>query len=240
MKQTAQKLVSANRTLARACGGLRFSPPVAFVYNPAHYARSSIDSYFGKYGNGQKRVLFLGMNPGPWGMAQTGIPFGEVNAARDFLKLGGIVGKPPMEHPKRRIDGFDCPRSEVSGARLWAMFARKFGAAEVFFGGHFVLNYCPLLFLAATGANITPDKLAKSESAPLFAACDIFLRAAVDALRPHYLIGIGAFAEKRLRLLFDNGGAVIGKILHPSPASPAANRNFAQTAEQQLIDIGIW
>lgn len=239
-----QQLIIANRKLADACERLRFSAPVAFVYNPADYARACIDRYFHQYGNGKKRVLFLGMNPGPWGMAQTGIPFGEVNAARDFLKLGGVVNKPGMEHPKRQVEGFACPRSEVSGRRLWGMFAGKFGDAESFFAGHFVLNYCPLLFLATSGANITPDKIAKDESMQLFALCDTFLHAAVDALQPQYLIGIGAFAERRLRLLFDNNdnksGAVIGKILHPSPASPAANRNFAEVAARQLNELGIW
>lgn len=226
---------------------LRFSPPVAVVYNPADYARQCIDNYFCRYANGQKRVLFLGMNPGPFGMAQTGIPFGEVNAVRDFLQLAGDVKKPKMEHAKRRVQGFQCPRSEVSGRRLWAMFADKFGAADAFFAGHFVLNYCPLLFLSASGANITPDKIAKNETAPLFALCDDFLRAAVDTLRPQYLIGIGAFAGNRLRLLFNNAkgdnnddNIIIGKILHPSPASPAANRNFADTAKSQLVNIGVW
>ena len=34
-----------------------------------------------------KRVVFLGMNPGPFGMAQVGVPFGEVAAVRDWLRI---------------------------------------------------------------------------------------------------------------------------------------------------------
>ena len=236
---TASKLIAANRKLARACDRLSFCAP--FVYNPADYARAACEQYLCKYANGKKRVLFLGMNPGPWGMAQTGIPFGEVNAVRDFLQITSTIGKPKNEHPKRRITGLQCPRSEVSGRRLWGMFADKFGTADKFFAGHFVWNYCPLLFLAQSGANITPDKLPKAETAPLFAMCDEFLQTAAEILKPKFYIGIGAFAESRLRVLFGNqSGAIISKILHPSPASPAANKNFPATAEKQLKDIGVW
>ena len=183
-------------------------------------------------GNGKKRFVFALGN---------GTNFGEVNAVRDFLQITSTIGKPKNEHPKRRITGLQCPRSEVSGRRLWGMFADKFGTADKFFAGHFVWNYCPLLFLAQSGANITPDKLPKAETAPLFAMCDEFLQTAAEILKPKFYIGIGAFAESRLRVLFGNqSGAIISKILHPSPASPAANKNFPATAEKQLKDIGVW
>ncbi len=197
-----------------------------------------------RFASGQKRVLFLGMNPGPWGMAQTGVPFGEVNAARDWMGIRSrAIGKPRGEHPQRIISGFDCPRSEVSGARLWGMFARRFPSAEDFFARHIVLNYCPLLFLRAEDsrcANITPDKLPASERAPLFAECDRFLQAAAREMRPQFFVGVGAFAGNRLHDLFGKSGAKVGHILHPSPASPAANRGFAAAAEKQLTDMGVW
>ena len=32
----------------------------------------------------------------------------------------------------------------------------------------------------------------------------------------------------------------IGRVLHPSPASPAANRGWAAAAEKQLLALGVW
>ena len=106
------------RKLNRSLGKLRFSEPVTHVYNPLEYALEPCLDYYQRYGQGPRRVLMLGMNPGPWGMAQTGVPFGEVGMVRDWLKIRGTVHKPALEHPQRPVLGFDCARSEVSGKRL--------------------------------------------------------------------------------------------------------------------------
>jgi single-strand selective monofunctional uracil DNA glycosylase len=180
------------------------------------------------------------MNPGPFGMAQTGIPFGEVTAVRDWLKIKTPVGKPAREHPKRPVEGFDCARSEVSGRRLWGLFADRFGTAEKFFKEHFVVNYCPLAFFSETGSNVTPDKLPAARMEPVLAACDAHLRTMVAILRPQWLIGVGDFAVKRARGIFGEGSVKIGKILHPSPASPAANKDWAGAATRQLRELGVW
>jgi len=237
---TAEQLLAAATALSDAVSRLPFRPPVAFVYNPLDYAWSLHEQYLRRFGATPKRVLFLGMNPGPFGMAQTGVPFGEVAAVRDWMKLDAPVEQPAQQHPKRPVLGLNCPRSEVSGRRLWGLFAARFGAAEKFFAGHFVANYCPLAFLAESGANLTPDKLPATETARLFAACDEHLRAVVAALQPEWLLGIGDFAEKRLRALFENAGYRLGKVLHPSPASPAANRDWAGAATRQLQALGVW
>ncbi|MEM6929712.1 MAG: single-stranded DNA-binding protein, partial [Myxococcota bacterium] len=142
------------------------------------------------------------------------------------------------EHPKRPIQGFDCPRSEVSGARVWGWAAQRFGTAERFFAEHFVWNFCPLLFLHETGRNLTPDKVVRAEREPMLAMCDRALRALVEAIRPRQILGVGNWAEARARAAV--GDAVpIGRVLHPSPASPAANRGWAPAAEAQLADQGI-
>src|SRR5580704_6843533 len=159
MPIATNELIAAARKLSADAGRLTFSVPVAYVYNPLEYAWAAHELYLRKYGAGRKRVVFLGMNPGPFGMAQTGVPFGEVAAVRDWLKINAKIGKSEQEHPKRPITGFDCARSEVSGRRLWGLFAERFGEAEKFFAGHFVANYCPLVFCEAGGRNITPDKL---------------------------------------------------------------------------------
>ena len=231
---------------------LRFADPVSAVYNPHRYARGPWEQYLRRFGADRRRVLFLGMNPGPWGMAQTGIPFGEVHAAAGWMGLDAPVDSPPSPHPKRPVEGWDCPRSEVSGRRLWGLFADRFGTPERFFADHLVLNYCPLVFMAESGRNITPDKLPAAERDALFTICDEMLLAAVRAYRPAFLVGIGAFARRRLEA---SGAANVGagpegaarveqarvvQILHPSPASPAANRGWAEQAERQLRDAGVW
>jgi len=219
---------------------VQFGPPVAHVYNPLGYAWAPYEAYLRKFGAARKRVVFLGMNPGPFGMVQTGVPFGEVAAVRDWLKIECPVGTPAREHPRRPVTGFACSRSEVSGRRLWGLFAEQFGTPKEFFAEHIVMNYCPLAFLESGGRNRTPDKLPAFEKAALFAACDRHLRAIVTVLRPHWLVGVGDFAARRAELVFRGSALKVGRILHPSPASPAANRNWQALATRQLQELGVW
>jgi len=231
-------LASAAQRLHRKTSRLAFAAPVAFVYAPLGYAWPIAAAYLEKYGRGQKEVVFVGMNPGPFGMAQTGVPFGEVGMVRDWMGLSGEVARPELEHPKRPVLGLDCPRSEVSGARLWGAFARRFPDPSRFFRRAFVLNYCPLLFLTESGANLTPDKLKAVEREPLEAACDEHLRDALAVLRPKTAIGVGAYATKKLASL-DISGLAVANIPHPSPASPAANRGWDELAARALRSAGV-
>lgn len=235
-------LADATRRLCRALAPLRFSAPVDTVYQPLDYAWAAHAQYLDRYGRGRKRVVFLGMNPGPFGMAQTGIPFGEIAAVRDWMGIETAVGKPDPEHPKRPIEGFACKRSEVSGRRLWGLFAERFPQAGDFFADHFVLNYCPLVWMGATGANLTPDKLPAAEMVPVEEACLSHLAEVITLLEPECLVGVGGFAEERLQRAAQAAGsrARIGRILHPSPASPAANRGWAAAATRQLVEAGVW
>ena len=227
------------RELCERLDGLSFSEPVTHVYNPLTYARTPHEKYLQRYGKGQKRYLFLGMNPGPWGMAQTGVPFGEVNFARDWLGLSSRVGKPEPEHPKRQVVGFDCPRSEVSGARLWGWAKERFGTADSFFENFMVVNYCPLVFMEQSGKNRTPDKLPADEIRPVNEACDWALLELVQYYKPERVIGVGAYAEKKAATVLSDLDVEIGRILHPSPASPIANRGWAPAAEKQLVEMGV-
>lgn len=225
--------------LARDVDRLDFGPPVAHVYNPLIYARAAHHAYLRLCGSATGRVLLLGMNPGPWGMTQTGVPFGEVAHVRDWLGIAGGVEPPAAQHPKRPILGFDCRRSEVSGRRVWGWAERRFGTPAAFFERFLVWNYCPLAFLAESGANLTPDRLRAGEKAPLFEACDRALRRAVDVLAPRLVVGVGVFAEGRSRRALADLGVPIGRMLHPSPASPAANRGWEDQAERDLLGLGV-
>ncbi|MEI7428813.1 MAG: uracil-DNA glycosylase family protein [Betaproteobacteria bacterium] len=234
-----EALIKAAQELSAQVEGLAFALPVSHIYNPLTYAWAPHEIYLRRFGASRKKIIFLGMNPGPFGMVQCGIPFGEIAAVRDWMGIETAVEKPDLENPKRPIEGFACTRSEVSGRRLWNLFQQRFGSAEAFFADHFVANYCPLAFFDQA-RNITPDKLPANESEPLYAACDEHLRAIVMALEPQWVIGIGGFAEARANKALAGMDIRIGKILHPSPASPAANRGWAEAASKQLSVLGIW
>jgi single-strand selective monofunctional uracil DNA glycosylase len=236
----SKQLIAAARELAQRVDRLKFKSPVTHVYNPLDYAWLAHEIYLRKFGGGKKRVVFLGMNPGPFGMVQTGIPFGEIAAVRDWLKITAKVGKPEHYNPKRPVLGFDCPNSEVSGRRLWGLFKEKFGTPEKFFKEHFVANYCPLAFVEKSGLNRTPNKLPPSEKNPLLKICDEHLQRVLEILEPEWLVGIGGFAAERGKIVSENLKIKIGQILHPSPASPAANRGWAKTAAQQLVELEVW
>jgi single-strand selective monofunctional uracil DNA glycosylase len=199
-----------SRKLSKAVGALEFGDPVDVVYNPLEYAWKPHRAYIRRYARPGIRALLLGMNPGPWGMAQTGVPFGEVEMVRSFLGIEEPVGRPTIEHQ--------------------------------FFDRFFIWNDCPLSFMESSGKNRTPDKLPADEREPLYAACDAALRSLVDILQPSMVVGVGAHATKRLSATLAErieDGLEVGTILHPSPASPAANRGWAEAAERQMTELGL-
>ena len=238
-QSVAEALIDAARELSASVEKLPFASPVTHRYNPLAYAWDAHELYLRRYGASRRKVVFIGMNPGPFGMVQCGVPFGEIAAVRDWMGIEVAVNRPENENPKRPIEGFACARSEVSGRRLWGLFQERFGTPEAFFADHFVANYCPLAFFD-NGRNLTPDKLPAAEAAPLYAACDRHLRALVAALDTQWVIGVGAFAEQRAAQALAGTAVRIGRVLHPSPASPAANRGWAAAATAQLKAQGIW
>ncbi|MCH6257339.1 single-stranded DNA-binding protein [Puniceicoccaceae bacterium K14] len=237
---SSAEILAAAQILRDKVNRLSFDTPVTHVYNPLNYAWAPHKEYIERYGNSQKDVLFLGMNPGPWGMTQTGVPFGEIDAVKNWMGIQAPVARPESEHPKRPVTGFDCEKSEVSGRRLWGLFREQFTSPDAFFEKHYVVSFCPLVFLEESSRNRTPDKLPVSESKPLFEACIKHLQANIEALRPKWLVGIGGFAQKMIKDTCPDSSIQQGKILHPSPASPAANKGWSEAAMKQLKEQGIW
>lgn len=215
--------------------------PVVYTYHPLAYAWKPAKAYLERYGHAPKRALLVGMNPGPFGMAQTGVPFGDVTMVRDFLGIQERVQQPDDVHPARPIDGFACARSEVSGTRLWGWARDQFGDAEAFFAQYFVYNYCPLSFMEQSGRNVTPDKLPPATRAALFTPCDVALAQTIDALRVTMVVGIGGFATVRCKRAVTATGRDIpvATLLHPSPASPLANRGWAAQATATMRTLGL-
>jgi single-strand selective monofunctional uracil DNA glycosylase len=232
-------LVENAWNLGREVNHLVFAPPVTHVYNPLDYAWKAHELYLERYGHAPIDVLLLGMNPGPWGMVQTGVPFGEVGVVRNWLRIDAEIGRPDPEHPKRPVTGLACTRSEVSGARLWGWAREVFQTPENFFSRFFIANYCPLAFLEESGRNRTPDKLRAEERGALLEICDRALLRTVESLHPRLVVGVGAFAESRARAALDGQDIDVGRILHPSPASPAANRGWAKQATSELRELGV-
>ncbi len=232
-------LFSITDTLVKELKVLKFSPPVSYVYNPLAYAKKPYFKYLELYGKGIKKIVLVGMNPGPWGMAQTGIPFGEIQTVKDWLGIQEQVGKPDPEHPKRPVLGFACTRSEVSGQRLWSWARDVYRTPQRFFAVYFVANYCPLALFDFNGKNITPDKLKCEESRLLFEACDRALRNTVDVLKPQFVIGVGNFAKKRAGLALNGMNVQVAGITHPSPANPKANRGWQALITKELQELGL-
>jgi single-strand selective monofunctional uracil DNA glycosylase len=224
------------RRLSRDLRGVRPGPAVACTYDPLDYGWKAHAAYL-SLARARPRALLLGMNPGPFGMVQTGVPFGEIAAAREFLGIDRGVRAPRDQHPKRPVLGFACTRSEVSGRRFWGLMQREFGTATRFFRAGFVWNWCPLAFMSASGANVTPDKLGAPARATIERACDRALTQVVDALEPRMVIGVGAFAQACARRALGDR-LPVHTVLHPSPASPAANRGWDRAARAQLRACG--
>lgn len=235
-----EQVLAAAKELSAAMEELEFGAPVAYTYNPLEYAWAGHEAYVRRFVRTKKKALYLGMNPGPFGMAQTGVPFGEVAAVTQWMGISAPIGQPPKTHPKRPVQGFFCPRSEVSGRRLWGLFEEMYGTADAFFEHSYVANYCPLIWMGESGANITPAQLPKEQAAQIDAACQRHLVRLIEILEPRCLIGVGAYALKQLQAAAATLGAErfeLGSIVHPSPASPVANKCWPERPRQQIRDI---
>jgi single-strand selective monofunctional uracil DNA glycosylase len=236
----ADHVTAAARRLAKQVTGLEFAAPVTHVYNPLEYAWEAHRRYLDMLNPKGADVLFLGMNPGPWGMAQTGVPFGHVPTVRDWLRIEARITRPALIHPRRPIEGLACSRAEVSGERLWGLFRARFNTPAKFFQKHFVTNYCPLVFMEESGRNRTPDKLKPAERVALQEICDSHLAEVLEAVQPRVAVGVGAYAEQAFQRVIGDRPIKVMRILHPSPASPLANKNWAETVTKQLAEAGVW
>jgi len=200
---------------------------VDVCYNPLDYAWDAHEAYLRRMGDSGARTVILGMNPGPHGMGQMGIPFAATSMVRDLLDITGIpVNQPEAADPRRPVIGLEYPREEVSGTRLWGLLSERYGNAEAIASNVFLVNHCPLmLFTGPRATNITPDKVAGPTAHALLERCDEHLREVVEVLDAKRVIGVGKFAESQAKAaLADYSVEVLG-CWHPSPASPLANRN---------------
>ncbi len=235
------RLLDRTRALCRDIDSLHFTYE-GYIYNPLDYAWEMHAEYLRRYVREGSSVLFLGMNPGPFGMMQTGVPFGEVNAVRDYLGLSLPVGKPVREHPSRPVLGMGIKRSEGSGKRLWGLISLRWPDPNDFFRDHSIFNYCPLGFLdgGKTAKNFTPDHLPKDERLDLESVCDSYLADVIDMVRPRALIGIGKYAEAKLAAVNNDPDRIVSSIIHPSPGNPQANVDWNGKTIARMKELGLW
>ncbi|XP_063985859.1 single-strand selective monofunctional uracil DNA glycosylase-like isoform X2 [Diachasmimorpha longicaudata] len=226
--------------LTKALQKILFGAPVEYVYSPIEYAFSVHSNYVHKFCKDAKKILFLGMNPGPWGMSQTGVPFGEVNTVVNWLELSGNVETPPREQPDRKVQGLLCKRSEVSGRRFWELFKRLSRTPDVFFRHSFLRNYCPVALMDAGGRNITPAELKGPEYSRVIQLCDTVLGDVLKILKVEIVVGVGRFAEKRARHVVkaQKLSTQVVWIPHPSPRA-AGYQDWSICAQKHLHDLDL-
>lgn len=242
MEMVKNALIERTKLFSQQVDTLKFSCD-CYIYNPLDYAWQMHEAYLRRYLAEPVKTVLLGMNPGPFGMAQNGVPFGEVHAVRDFLHLDMPIGKPLSEHLKRPVLGMQIQRSEVSGKRLWGLLQGYYKTADAMIGQMGVINYCPLVFIdrKSTAKNITPDKLPKTEQLALQTICNSYLLDVIDILNPTYLIGVGLYATQKLESVLQNrADFTIGRIIHPSGGNPQANSGWNEKTTAVFRELGIW
>lgn len=264
--QTLQPSILAGATRQLADALDQIQPPEGIrVYNPLVYGRVAHERYLSLAASGPRPVLFVGMNPGPHGMVQTAVPFGDVVNARAIQALAGSVeGAPLIDRERlpalahlRPIEGYSFARKEVSGTRFWSEFAPVFAAAGPTrdrllstLRSAFVLNICPLAFFGAVdplkgprspAANITPDKLPKPYREQVLAPCREYFGVVLRSLRPWGLVCFGGWAEKLAATWvrdIDGQPPRVEKVHHPSPR--VLNTAAGWHPAAALAERGFW
>ncbi|KAL8621998.1 hypothetical protein ACOMHN_035526 [Nucella lapillus] len=243
MLSLADRYILCQKVLCQRLADVDLPPKVTYVYNPLEYAFDTHYKFVKKYYNSSKRILFLGMNPGPFGMSQNGVPFGECNIVTDWMEIDGEVLKPVLEHPKRPVMGMECKRSEVSGARFWELFRRLCPTAESFFKNCAIHNLCPLAFMTETGKNVAPSDMPVKVLRQLDSLCDQTFLDVVALFKIEHVITVGKYAftcAQKALTTHSVHGVQLHCMMHPSPANPSANKGWTDIAENQLREFGVY
>ncbi|KAI8124664.1 hypothetical protein FF38_10666 [Lucilia cuprina] len=204
---------------------------ISYIYNPVEYAADLHQAYLKKYLKGGKKVLFIGLNPGPNGMGQTGIPFGNITTVRDKMGLNGTVNQPPNIHPKRPVNGLATTIEEPSGKRLWTKFQElSDGSLDIFFEQCFVYNFCPLLFYNSKGDYISPQKLKAPYNRQISNACLHTIEQILELIQPEVIVAIGRYAYDNLKAVKYCIEKRLLYLRHPSPR--ACTKNWSKIADE--------
>lgn len=277
-------LIKTTRALADDLHALRCPAGVSHVYNPLrymwpaherflsrHYVREReslpnvgrLDLYRPAGTAKSRRYLILGMNPGPHGMVQTGLPFGDVVNAAAMLgyKTGDQIPAPDLAsvalHPSRPVIGLSATRREASGERLWGGLASIWGSLDAVLADCFAANYCPLAYFAddASGTNVTPEEFGKrtvngkpnprydtAYAAELDEVCLPYLVRVARAMRVEVILAVGRYAEVKAKIIAALCPEATRRcpspkvvyLTHPSPLATRSAGEWATMARHAL------
>jgi len=136
------------------------------VWNPGLYGEPWHSRFRRCYPPAARPLVLFGLNPGPYGMAQTGIPFTDIRRLvsalpalvaelRNAGKRLEVPGLAPVSLPPYLSRTF-----EASSVRVYRFLERSWGDAERGWREVVAANPCPLLFIdTETGKNRTPADL---------------------------------------------------------------------------------
>ena len=176
----------------------------------------------------------VGMNPGP---VRDGADGRAVRRRRRWCATSsasrGRSGSRRVEHPRRPIAGFDCHRSEVSGTRFWGWARDRFGTAERFFERVYVANWCPLVFMEESGRNVRRTSCPPPSARRSSSVCNEALARVAETLARRSS-SASAASPSSGRARRSATSVRIGRILHPSPASPAANNDWPASSTRSF------
>lgn len=230
------KLLQYATALNEKLRKLSFNSPVQYVYNPVEYAYDMHAAFIKRYCQSEKKILLLGMNPGPWGMVQTGIPFGEINMVKEWYQIEAKINKPAIECPQREVMGLDCHRSEISGKRLYEYFKKVSHTPDNFFKNTYLYNYCPLALLQRGGNNFTPSSLKGAIKKELEEYCNDSLLQVLELLKTEIIIALGVYTKKQADLILKVNCIDHIQVIcmpHPSPRAKG-NENWSEKAQHVL------
>ena len=224
-ERIAGELLAAASRLRHELRGLRFGPPVSHVYDPLDYARRGYESYVRAFANAPKRVLFVGMNPGP---VRDGADRRAVRRRPDGARLAAAsrrrsAGRRPSTRSDRcRASRVRAARSAApaSGAPSRSASASRSASSPTTSSRTTARSRSSRRAAAIARPTSCPSASARRCFAPATRTCAGWCA----ALEPEWVIGIGAFAEARAREALP--GARVGRITHPSPANPRAQENW--------------
>lgn len=286
-------LIQDTRVFSDALDRLSRPAGVSHVYNPLAYMRRAHEQWLAQFevfvdyqgesvscatyekspdefarATQSRPYLILGMNPGPWGMVQTGVPFGDVANANTILgyRRGDQIPAPDPDrvtlHPKRPVQGFACTRREASGERLWGglckvwekpAFDANVHEIDAVLADCFAVNYCPLAYFAddGKGTNVTPDAFRKSGpyrdlpyANDLDALCSSYIAAIMQAFRTRVVLAVGRYAETMAKVIVTSAmpADVRPKVVyltHPSPLATRSAGEWAAMAQREMSAAGV-
>ena len=132
-------------------------------------------------------IVALGLNPGKYGMSQTGIPFTDVTRAARV----GIAIEPPGLAPASLRPFLKSYRVERSSASVYNLLDALWGGPAEGWRRLWAVAPCGLLFLEPDGTNVTPADARLARRDDVRELRLRVIRESVEAARPRGVLLLG-------------------------------------------------